>query len=49
MEPITTAIMVVQGVSTIIKAVKAAAEETTDAFNKINECVELSGKAEKET
>ena len=39
-EPISATIMVVQGISTIIKAVKSAAEETTDAFNKINECVE---------
>ena len=47
-EPISTTIMVVQGVSAIIKAVKSAAEETTDAFNKINECVD-SGKQLKDS
>ena len=40
--------MVVQGVSAIIKAVKSAAEETTDAFNQVNECVE-SGKKLKDS
>lgn len=47
-EPISATIMVVQGISTIIKAVKSAAEETTEAFDKINECVE-SGKKLKDS
>lgn len=48
MEPISTGIMIVQGVSAIIKLVKSAAEETTEAFDQINKCVE-SGKQLKDS
>jgi hypothetical protein len=48
MEPISTAIMVVQGVGTIIKGIRSFADEANKAVGEINKCVE-SGKKLKDS
>lgn len=48
MEPISTAIMVVQGVSAIVKGIRGFADEANKAVNEINKCVE-SGKQLKDS
>ncbi len=48
MEPISTAIMVVQGVSAIVKGIRSFADEANKAVNEINKCVE-SGKQLKDS
>ena len=44
MEPISTAIMVVQGVGAIIKGIRGFADEANKAVNEINKCVEAGKK-----
>jgi hypothetical protein len=48
MEPISTAIMVVQGVGAIIKGIRSFADEANKAVGEINKCVE-SGKKLKDS
>ena len=48
MEPISTAIMVVQGVSAIVKGIRSFADEANKAVGEINKCVE-SGKQLKDS
>lgn len=48
MEPISTAIMVVQGVGAIVKGIRAFADEANKAVGEINKCVE-SGKQLKDS
>lgn len=48
MEPISTTIMVVQGVSAIVKGIRSFAEEANKAVGEINKCVE-SGKQLKDS
>lgn len=48
MEPISTAIMVVQGVSAIVKGIRSFADEANKAVSEINKCVE-SGKQLKDS
>jgi len=44
MEPISTAIMVVQGVGAIIKGIRSFADEANKAVGEINKCVEAGKK-----
>ena len=48
MEPISTTIMVVQGVSAIVKGIRSFADEANKAVGEINKCVE-SGKQLKDS
>ena len=48
MEPLSTAIMVVQGVSAIVKGIRSFADEANKAVGEINKCVE-SGKQLKDS